>query len=69
MEPEFMNKTFELEFREDHIYVLLGPDYEVTQQQEDEFWAAIEEAVRSLSLPACSSRDMFRNVNWNLSKL
>ncbi len=46
MEPEFMNKTFELEFREDHIYVLLGPDYEVTQQQEDEFWAAIEESCK-----------------------
>lgn len=39
-----MEKNFELEFRGDHIYVSLGPDYEVTQQQEEEFWAAIENA-------------------------
>ncbi|MDQ3219723.1 MAG: hypothetical protein M3449_04625 [Acidobacteriota bacterium] len=44
-----MNKTFEVEFREDHVYVLLGPDYEVTPQQEDEFWAAIEEACKKFN--------------------
>jgi len=42
-----MNKTFKLEFREDHVYVLLGQNYEVTPQQEDEFWAAIEDACKS----------------------
>lgn len=39
-----MEKNFELEFRGDHIYILLGPDYDVTPEQEGEFWAAIEEA-------------------------
>ncbi len=39
-----MKNTFEVEFRGDHIYVLLGPDYEVTPEQTEEFWAAVEEA-------------------------
>ncbi len=39
-----MNKTFEIEFREDHISVLLSPDYRVTPENTNEFWAAIEEA-------------------------
>ena len=39
-----MDKTFEVEFRDDHLHVLLGPDYEITPEQEDEFWAAIEQA-------------------------
>ncbi len=38
-----MENNFELEFRDDHLHVLLGPDYEVTPEQEDEFWAAIEQ--------------------------
>lgn len=39
-----MDTTFEIEFRDDHLHVLLGPDYEVTPEQEDEFWGQIEQA-------------------------
>ena len=39
-----MEKPFDLEFRNDHIRVLLGPDYELTPEQQDEFWAAVEAA-------------------------
>ncbi len=39
-----MEKNFEIEFRGDHIFVLLGPDYEVTPEHTEEFWAAVEEA-------------------------
>lgn len=41
-----MDKNFDIEFREDHLWVLLGPDYDVTPEQEDEFWAAVERACR-----------------------
>jgi hypothetical protein len=37
-----MDETFSIEFRGDHVCVRLGPDYEVTLEQEDEFWASIE---------------------------
>ena len=41
-----MDTTFEVEFRGDHLHVLLGPDYDVTPEQEDEFWAAVERACK-----------------------
>ena len=41
-----MTKPFEIEFRGDHIYASLGPDYKVTPESTNEFWAAIEQACK-----------------------
>ncbi len=42
-----MGSDFILEFREDHIYVELGPDYEITPDTQDEFWRQLREACES----------------------
>lgn len=39
-----MKTNFEIEFRGDHLHILLGPDYDVTPEQEDAFWSAVEQA-------------------------
>ena len=39
-----MKTNFEIEFRGDHLHILLGPDYDVNPEQEDEFWSAVEQA-------------------------
>jgi len=42
-----MSKSFEIEFREDHVYVVLGEKYVVSPEQENEFWTAVESECRT----------------------
>jgi len=44
-----MDKTFDLEFRGDYVSVTLGPNYEVTPQHEEIFWAAVEKACKTFN--------------------
>lgn len=41
-----MPKTFEIEHCGDYISVRLGPDYDVSPEQEEEFWRAVEGACK-----------------------
>ena len=36
-----MPSGFSIEFREDHIYVELGPEFEVNPNTQDEFWREV----------------------------
>ncbi len=39
--PLVPEKDLDVQFRDDHVRITLGPDYEITPRQESEFWDAI----------------------------
>ena len=41
-----MPKSFEIDYQGDYISVRLGPDYEVSPEQENEFWGSVEAACK-----------------------
>lgn len=40
-----MGQDVKIEFREDHIHVVLGPDYKITPEQSDDFWQVLRETA------------------------
>jgi hypothetical protein len=45
LSPLVLEKDFSVQFRGDHIHVVLGPDYKVEPDQQDEFWNKLKTAA------------------------